>query len=89
VQTADPGREFAFTTVDDRTGRRETLWHYTMEPSASGTVLSERFEFLWCSITNRTLEMFLPRGRQVQHGIEETLTRIKRLAEAVSTDHAE
>ena len=46
VQTADPGREFAFTTVDDRTGRRETLWQYTMESSASGTLLSERFEFL-------------------------------------------
>ncbi len=26
VDTADPGREFAFTTVDDRTGRHETHW---------------------------------------------------------------
>jgi Polyketide cyclase / dehydrase and lipid transport len=88
VQAADPAREFAFTTIDDRTGRHETNWHYTMEPSASGTLLSERFEFLWCSITNRAVEAFLPRGRQVQHGVEETLTRIKRAAEAMTTDHA-
>lgn len=81
VQTADPGREFAFSTIDDRTGRHETRWQYTMEPLASGTLLAERFEFLWCSVTNRAIEMFLPRGRQVQQGLEETLTRIKRAAE--------
>ncbi|OBF29557.1 hypothetical protein A5724_24960 [Mycobacterium sp. ACS1612] len=85
VQVADPGREFAFTTIDDRTGRRETNWQYTMETSRSGTLLRERFEFLWCSFTNRALEMLAPRGRQVQRGIEETLARIKRAAEATTT----
>src|SRR5690349_1644556 len=39
VDTAQRGRQFAFTTVNDRTGRRETHWQYTMEPSAAGTVL--------------------------------------------------
>lgn len=81
VDVADRGREFAFTTVDDRTGRHETRWQYTMEPSSNGTVLTESFEFLWCSIADRALEMFLPRGRQVNRGIHETLTRIKRAAE--------
>ena len=33
VQTADAGHEFAFVTVNDRTGRHETHWQYTMEPS--------------------------------------------------------
>jgi len=85
VQAADPGREFAFTTIDDRTGRHETNWQYTMESSRSGTLLSEGFEFLWCSFTNRAVEMFLPRGRQVQDGVEETLARIKHAAEANTT----
>ena len=49
-----------------------------------GTLLTEQFEFVWCSITNRAVEMFLPRGRQVQHGVEETLTRIKRAAEGIT-----
>lgn len=81
IDIADRGREFAFTTVNDRTGRHETRWQYTMEPVPSGTVLSESFEFLWCSLANRAAEMFIPRGRQVNDGIEQTLRRIKHTAE--------
>jgi hypothetical protein len=81
VDVADHGREFAFTTVDGRTGRHETRWRYSMEPSPTGTLLTESFEFLWCSIANRTLEMLLPRGRQMNRGIHETLVRIKHAAE--------
>jgi hypothetical protein len=55
-----------------------------MEPSPTGTLLTESFEFLWCSIPNRAVELFLPRGRQVNRGIHETLTRIKRAAEAIN-----
>jgi len=82
VDAAEPGKEFGFTTLDGRTGRHETRWRYAMEPSSRGTALTESFEFLWCSVANRTLEMFLPRGRQVNRGIQETLARIKRAAEA-------
>jgi len=46
VNTADRGREFTFTTTDDRTGRLETQWQYTMQPTPSGTLLTESFEFL-------------------------------------------
>jgi uncharacterized protein YndB with AHSA1/START domain len=81
VDAAQRGREFAFTTVNDRTGRRETHWQYTMEPTQAGTLLTESFQFLWCSLATRTVEMFMPRGRQVSRGIEETLRRIKRAAE--------
>jgi uncharacterized protein YndB with AHSA1/START domain len=84
VNTADRGREFTFTTTDDRTGRLETQWQYTMQPTPSGTLLTESFEFLWCSLRNRATEIFIPRGHQVDRGIEETLTRIKRAAEALS-----
>jgi hypothetical protein len=54
-----------------------------MEPSVSGTVVTESFQFLWCSLHNRAAEMFLPRGRQVNRGIDETLRRIKHAAEAL------
>ena len=81
INTADRGREFSFSTVDDGAGRVETRWRYTMEPSPSGTVLTESFQFLWCSLPNRLAELFVPRGRQVNRGIEETLRRVKRAAE--------
>jgi uncharacterized protein YndB with AHSA1/START domain len=84
VDVADRGREFAFTTVNDGTGRHETRWRYTMEPSPAGTVLTEAFEFLWCSLANRALEMFIPRGRQMSRGIQQTLTRVKHAAEAIT-----
>ena len=84
VNTADRGREFGFTTVNDSAGREETRWRYTMEPSRSGTLLTESFEFLWCSVANRLAEALVPRGRQVNRGIEETLRRIKRAAETVA-----
>jgi hypothetical protein len=81
VDTADRGCEFGFTTVNDGAGREETRWCYSMEPSSSGTLLTESFEFLWCSIPNRLAEALVPRGRQVNRGIEETLRRIKQAAE--------
>jgi hypothetical protein len=82
VDVADRGREFGFSTLNDRTGLHETRWRYTMEASPAGTVLTETFEFVWCSLANRAVEMFIPRGRQMNRGIQETLTRIKRAAEA-------
>jgi len=81
VDTVHRGREFVFTTINDPTGRRETQWRYTMEPKASGTLLTESFQFLWCSVVNRATELFIPRGRQVNRGIEETIRRIKTAAE--------
>ena len=76
-----PGPRIRFTTVNEGAGREETRWRYTMEPSSSGTLLTECFQFLWCSVSNRIAEALLPRGRQVNQGIEETLRRIKQAAE--------
>jgi hypothetical protein len=84
VNIADRAREFGFTTVNDGADRAETRWRYSMQPSPSGTLLSESFQFLWCSIPNRLAEVLVPRGRQVNRGIEETLRRIKRAAEAAA-----
>jgi uncharacterized protein YndB with AHSA1/START domain len=82
IDTAERGREFTFTTLNDRSGRAETRWQYTMEPTPTGTVLTESFQFLWCSLANRAAEMFIPRGHQVNRGIEQSLRRIKSAAEA-------
>ncbi len=82
IGIADRGREFSFTTLNDGAGREETRWRYTMEPSSSGTLLTESFQFLWCSVPSRLAEALIPRGRQVNRGIEETLRRIKRAAES-------
>jgi uncharacterized protein YndB with AHSA1/START domain len=85
IESAHRGREFTFTSVDDRTGRQETRWQYTMQPTPSGTLLTESFQFLWCSLRDRAAELFIPRGRQVNRGIDETLRCIKRAAEELHT----
>ena len=82
VTAAEPGRELSFVTLDDRTGRNQTRWQYTMEPSPSGTLVTESFQFLWCPTLDRVLELLLPRGRQVERGMKETLGRLKLAAEA-------
>lgn len=87
IDRAERGREFSFTTIDDRAGRQETHWRYTMEPTSAGTLLTESFQFEWCSLRNRATELFIPRGGQVKRGIHETLQRIKRTAEAVDGGH--
>jgi uncharacterized protein YndB with AHSA1/START domain len=83
IDRAERGHEFCFTTLDDRTGRAETQWAYTMEPTETGTLLTESFQFQWCSLRNRATELFIPRGRQVNRGIHETLHRIKAAAETL------
>ena len=82
VTTAVGGRSFAFTVIDDKTGREETAWKFGLAPSPSGTVLTESFEFLWCPLGDRLLELPIPRGRQVSRGIVQTLRQIKAAAEA-------
>ncbi|MBY0389051.1 MAG: SRPBCC family protein [Mycobacterium pseudokansasii] len=84
VGTAERGREFSFTTVNDGAGREETRWTYSMEPTPSGTLLTESFEFLWCSVVTRLAEAAIPRGRQMDRGIQETLRRIKKAAETAA-----
>jgi hypothetical protein len=76
------GHEFAFAVVHDKSGRDETLWRYRLEPASGGTLLTESFEFVWCPVGNRAVEMFIPRGSQVNRGIHETLQRIAKTASA-------
>ena len=77
---ADPAHEFAFTTLHEN-GREETRWTYRLDQIATGTKLTESYEFLWCPIANRIAELPIPRDRQLRRGITETLKRIKAAAE--------
>lgn len=81
VTIAQPATEFAFTVIDDRTGREETHWSYELRPGSVGTVLTESFQFVWCPVGNRISELFIPRGTQVNRGIEQTLQAVKSAAE--------
>ena len=80
ITVADPGREFAFTTLH-KDGREETLWRYQFNPVGAGAEVIESYRFLWCPIANRIAELPIPRDKQLRRGIQETLTRIKTAAE--------
>lgn len=80
ITAAEPGREFSFTTLNPK-GREETLWRYQLRPVGGGTELAESYRFLWCSIASRIAELPLPRDKQLRRGIQETLERIKAVAE--------
>ena len=45
VVTAEPGKEFSFTT--EWRGHDSTAWTYRMKPTPSGTTLAESYEALW------------------------------------------
>jgi hypothetical protein len=85
VTAAEHGRLFAFTTVHDNTGRDETTWRYDLRPIPAGTSVTESYEFRWCPVVNRLIELPIPRGRQVSRGIRQTLINIKTAAEAAAT----
>ena len=80
VVAADPGREFAFTVVLG--DRDETRWRYRLEPTGSGTSITESYEFVWAPLRIRLGNMFMPRPRLLNQGMRKTLARIKTAAEA-------
>lgn len=81
VMTAESGRAFAFTTIHDKTAREETAWRYDLSRVNGGTRLTESYEFLWCPVASRLVELPIPRGRQVNRGIRLTLANVKVAAE--------
>jgi uncharacterized protein YndB with AHSA1/START domain len=85
IISAESGRLFAFTTVHDKTGKHETAWRYDLRPVAGGTLLTESYRFLWCPVASRLMELPVPRGRQVNRGIHQTLINIKTAAEAAAS----
>ena len=82
VTTAERGREFAFTVMS-RHGREETRWRYVIESADGITRLTESYEFVWCPLAARIVEIPFPRDRQLRRGIRQTLAAIKTAAEAM------
>src|SRR3954452_1745975 len=59
VTAAERGREFAFTVLSGR-GREETKWRYLIDGQDHGTTVTESYEFLWCPLAARVLELPFP-----------------------------
>ena len=81
ITAAERGREFAFTVMS-RHGREETRWRYVLDPTDSGTRLTESYEFLWCPRAARIAEIPFPRDKQLRRGLNQTLAKIRQAAEA-------
>ena len=82
IVTAERGREFAFTVMHDKNNRESTRWRYSFSEGDTGTVLTESFEFVWCPLASRIGALFLPRGRVLRQGVNETVERIRAVAES-------
>ena len=59
ITAADRGRNFSFTTIDDRTGREQTEWHYVFEPLSSGTRVTESLSVLGTPVKGGSLVVFV------------------------------
>ena len=79
VKVADRGREFSFTTTDR--GREGTRWTYRIEPVGSMTQVTESYEVLYEPLYVRVMDLFAPRRRRLRAGMEQTLARVKAVAE--------
>jgi uncharacterized protein YndB with AHSA1/START domain len=79
VKVADPGKEFTFET--GRPGKEDTRWTYRFAPKDGGTDLTESFEALRYGWFLKITAPPKRRTRELQHGIEQTLQRVKQAAE--------
>jgi len=84
VVVADRGREFAWVV-----GGRFVRWSFSMDPTETGTELTESWEFLPDGIAmfeqrfaDEAEAQIADRTRQALEGIPQTLAAIKRIAES-------
>lgn len=83
VTTADPGREFAFSVMDQ--GHESTRWRYLFQPCDEGTLATESYEFCWAPRAHVMTNILMRRDRRLRHGMEQTLSRLKTAAEVGAT----
>lgn len=88
VVVADPGREFAWVV-----GGSFVRWGFALAPAASGTTLTESWEFLPAGIAMfeekfgaAATGQIADRTQQALDGIPRTLAAIKRIAESNDAD---
>lgn len=82
VQTAEPGREISWSTV--QRGRELVHWRYRFDPDGSGTKVTESFDVKWLPPGARFFEdvLMVNRDQQRETAMRATLERIKTVAEA-------
>jgi len=85
VTVADPGREFAFTRTE--LGGGTMLWRYQFQPEGTGTKVTESYEviqpltrFMWFVIERICGRR--DRRSDLQHGMQQTLERVRAVVEA-------
>jgi uncharacterized protein YndB with AHSA1/START domain len=85
IKTADRGRELSWSTVK---GDKEVIrWSYRMEPTATGTNLTESFRAISWPIDVRIFEDIVMRNRNEEReaAMRTTLGRIKAAAEKTTS----
>ena len=86
VTEVEPGLAFAFESMPfaPLSKKAQTRWRYELDPVDNGTVLKESFEVLWFVPMIVRLAFGGPAARQAQleTGVQDTLVRIKAVAEA-------
>ena len=83
VTASDPGREFAFRTLFK--GAESTRWRYRLEPSPTGTAVTEAYEVVsmprYVQMLHRLPGMHAKARRDAVAGMTSTLVRIRIAAE--------
>jgi uncharacterized protein YndB with AHSA1/START domain len=83
VTAADPDEVFAFSTSFK--GQESTRWRYRLEPTASGTRLTEAYEVVmvprWVRAMRRLPGASAKTERDTQRNIETSLERLKAIIE--------
>ena len=82
VTSATSGQELSWTTL--HRNRPMARWTYRLDPANGGTDVTESFEVLWLPLLARLAEdrWMRDRDHRRQQAMEETLGRIKAVAEA-------
>ena len=84
VLMADPGREFAFVTEEG--GRESTEWRYRLEPTGTGTRVTESYAVHWIPTWARIVDVPTNRVRELREGLQRTLDQLKLVAEAMPSE---
>ena len=85
VTESEPGRVFSFSTLFK--GQESTRWRYRLDGNGNRTTLREAYEIvsmpLWVRTLRRLPGAMAKTERDTQRNLEQSVERIKQLAEAV------
>jgi len=85
VLVAEPAREFTFATEEG--GKEGVIWRYRLEPTGSGTKVTESYEITTIPAWARIVDIPTNRARELREGMRHTLAQLKSAAEASVPAH--